>query len=127
MPAKAAKSTSAERGQRGAVFERVYALVRAIPRGRVMSYGQISRLLRGRLSAAAVGWAMHGCPGDVPWQRVVNAAGGCSTDGIGPHPRGWQRSLLEAERIVFRPSGTLDLERYRWRPGRGRNGPIAKV
>ena len=61
-------------------WEEVYRIVRRIPRGRVMSYGQIANLLRRPLSARAVGWAMNQCPGDVPWQRVVNAAGGISTE-----------------------------------------------
>jgi len=120
---RTAPATSAQAPSRGAVFERVYAIVRRIPRGRVMTYGQISRRMRGRLSAAAVGWAMYGCPGDVPWQRVVNAAGGCSTDAIGPHPAGWQRSLLEAEGVEFGLEGRLDLARYRG--GSDRRAPAA--
>lgn len=81
-----------------------------------MTYGQISRLLGGPLSARAVGWAMHQCPDDVPWHRVVNASGGCSSDAVGAP--GFQRRLLEGEGVKFRPGGTLDLERYRWTPRR---------
>jgi methylated-DNA-protein-cysteine methyltransferase-like protein len=102
-------------GSAGA-FAEVHALVRAIPRGRVMTYGQIARLLLHRLSPAAVGWAMHRCPPDVPWQRVVNASGGCSTDRLGEFPPGWQRALLEREGVRFDRDGALDLERYRHRP-----------
>jgi methylated-DNA-protein-cysteine methyltransferase-like protein len=92
----------------------VYAVVRMIPRGRVMTYGQISVLLGGRLSPLAVGWALHGCPPDVPWQRVVNASGGCSTDRL--MPPGLQRSLLEREGVRFRADDTLDVARHRWSP-----------
>jgi len=115
-------------GRPRSVFDAVYALVRAIPRGRVMTYGQISVLLGSRISPAAVGWAMHACPEDVPWHRVVNASGGCSTDRLPDIPVGMQRALLEAEGVEFRLGGTIDVERYRWSPevatpDRGRRGP----
>lgn len=103
-------------GKRAGVFARVYALVRLIPKGRVMTYGQIATLVESRLSPRAVGWAMHGCPRGVPWHRVVNASGGMSTDRLPDVPPGLQRALLEGEGVVFRPNGTLDLERYRWSP-----------
>ena len=97
-------------------WEVVYALVRKIPRGRVMTYGQISGLIGNTLSPKAVGWAMHSSPEDVPWQRVVNASGGCSTNRRGDLPPGLQRALLEAEGVEFRLDGTLDLARYRHEP-----------
>lgn len=103
-------------GRRAAVFGLVYRLVRRIPRGRVMTYGQIATAIGNRLSPRAVGWALHGCPEGVPWQRVVNASGGCSTERMPDIPTGLQRSLLEREGIPFRPNGTLDLTVYRWQP-----------
>ncbi len=106
----------AVRGDRRTAFTAVYALVRRIPRGRVMTYGQISALLGGRLSPVAVGWAMHGCPPDVPWHRVVNASGGCSTERLPDIPPGMQQELLRREGVRFRADGTLDLERLRWTP-----------
>jgi methylated-DNA-protein-cysteine methyltransferase-like protein len=106
-------------GERTSAQQEVFALVRRIPRARVMSYGQISALLGGRLSPRAVGWMLHRCPDDLPWQRVVNAAGGCSTDRLPDFPKGLQRSLLEGEGVQFRRNGTLDLELYRWWPPRG--------
>lgn len=96
-------------------WDEVYALVARIPRGRVMNYGQIARLLSRPLSARAVGWALHQCPEGLPWHRVVNAGGGCSTDKLGNHP-GLQRALLEAEGVKFRENSTLDMDRYRWWP-----------
>jgi methylated-DNA-protein-cysteine methyltransferase-like protein len=104
------------RGKKAQVFRRVYALVRRIPKGRVMTYGQLAVLVESRLSPRAVGWAMHGCPEGVPWQRVVNASGGTSTDRVPDMPMGLQRALLEAEGIRFRPNGTIDLTRYRFVP-----------
>ncbi len=103
-------------GQRAGAYAEVYALVKRIPRGRVMTYGQIATAIENRLSPRAVGWAMHGCPHGVPWQRVVNASGGCSTDRLPDVPEGLQRAMLEAEGVEFRDNGTLDLNRYRWNP-----------
>jgi methylated-DNA-protein-cysteine methyltransferase-like protein len=97
----------------GEVFARVYALVRRIPRGRVATYGLLSSLLDGRLSAAAVGWAMRAAPPDLPWHRVVNAAGGLSTEASAP---GEQRARLAAEGVTFGADGRVDLHRHLWRP-----------
>jgi methylated-DNA-protein-cysteine methyltransferase-like protein len=93
-----------------------------------MTYGQIAALLGPRLSPRAVGWALHGCPQDVPWQRVVNAAGGVSTERLPDLPPGLQRALLEQEGVVFDDAGRCDLGRYRHLPralirtSRGRSG-----
>ena len=103
-------------GDRKSGWEKIYRLVRRIPKGKVMTYGQIATLLESRLSPRAVGWAMHGCPEGVPWHRVVNASGGCSTDRIPDIPEGLQRAMLEAEGVEFRDNATLDLKRHRWNP-----------
>jgi methylated-DNA-protein-cysteine methyltransferase-like protein len=97
-------------------------MVRRIPRGRIMTYGQIATLIENRLSPRAVGWALHGCPEGVPWQRVVNASGGCSTDRLPDIPDGLQRAMLEGEGVEFRENGTLEVERYRWTPSEHRPG-----
>lgn len=101
--------------ERESAWAKVYELVRKIPPGRVMTYGQIALLLE-PLSARAVGWAMNSCPEDVPWQRVVNSRGGCSTDRLPHLQTGLQRALLENEGILFRENGTLDLGQYLWDP-----------
>ncbi len=106
-------------GERRSAWDAVYAVVKRIPRGRVMTYGQIATLVENRLSSRAVGWAMHGCPKGVPWQRVVNAQGRCSTERIPDIPSGLQRAMLEAEGVEFERDA-LDLERYRWAPPRAR-------
>lgn len=100
----------------GGAWNDVYAVVRAIPAGRVMTYGQIAALLGSRLSPKAIGWAMHVCPDDVPWHRVVNALGRCSTDRLGDMPPGLQRRLLEQEGVEFRLDGALELARFRHVP-----------
>jgi methylated-DNA-protein-cysteine methyltransferase related protein len=103
--------------QSGAVYARIYAIVRRIPRGKVASYGQIARLagLPGR--ARQVGYAMHalrvGTP--LPWQRVVNAQGKVSRRRV-PGAELTQRMLLEREGVRFGPGGRIALARYAWRP-----------
>lgn len=103
----------------GSAWEEVYRIVRRIPRGRVMSYGQIANLLRRPLSARAVGWAMNRCPEDIPWQRVVNAAGGISTEKL-HEPPDLQKRLLESEGIRFGSNGTLSMPKYRFTPRRAK-------
>ncbi len=60
-------------------YEQVYTVVRRIPRGRVTSYGRIAKMLGRPRAARAVGYALNAlrdeADHDVPWQRVVNAAG----------------------------------------------------
>ena len=72
MLASAATSMGAARAAENGFFERVYELVRAIPRGRVATYGQLARLLGLPRGARAVGWALRGLPRrqerSVPWQ-----------------------------------------------------------
>lgn len=97
-------------------WERVWQAVRAIPAGRVATYGQIAALAGLGDGARQVGYALAALPdgSDVPWQRVVNSRGEISArrefDGA---PR--QRALLEEEGIVFDGAGRIDLERFRWR------------
>ncbi|MAQ16949.1 MAG: methyltransferase [Sandaracinus sp.] len=100
-------------------FEPVYAIVRTIPPGRVMTYGQIAKGLERPLSPKAVGWAMSQCPDDVPWHRVVDAKGTCSRDRADPSGRQTQRRRLEREGVAFDAKGRLDLEALRFHPPRG--------
>ncbi len=103
-------------GAGSGIWAAIYELVRSIPRGRVMTYGQIAEVFGQLVSPRAVGWAMHTCPDDVPWHRVVNARGGCSTERLPDLPPHVQQDMLEAEGVEFRLDRTLDLERYRWTP-----------
>ena len=98
-------------------YEAVYQLVRKIPRGRVMTYGQIATILGCPRAARAVGYAMHaaGERHDVPWQRVINSRGRISAKTEVERPI-VQRLLLEAEGIVFGHNGACDLRRFRWEP-----------
>jgi methylated-DNA-protein-cysteine methyltransferase-like protein len=106
----------------------VYALVRDVPRGTVVTYGQVAAILGHPRAARAVGTALHHLPRPlarvVPWQRVVNAAGRISIRGDVVRPD-LQRDLLESEGIVFR-GGRIDLGTYRWKgPRRERRVRLA--
>lgn len=98
-------------------YEAVYRVVRLIPRGRVMTYGQIATLLGSPRAARAVGYAMHASGGldDVPWQRVINYQGRISAHTEVERPI-LQRKLLEGEGIVFDETEACDLAKYRWEP-----------
>jgi methylated-DNA-protein-cysteine methyltransferase-like protein len=97
----------------------VYRLVRRVPRGTVVTYGQIALMLGTPRSARAVGGAMGRCPDDVPWHRVVNAQGGISRRrrDVGMLT---QRIRLEQEGVRLR-RGKVWLSRFQWQP-RGRRG-----
>jgi methylated-DNA-protein-cysteine methyltransferase-like protein len=94
-------------------FAQVYALVRQVPPGRVVTYGQIAAALGDPRRARVVGWAMRACPKDVPWHRVVNARGELS---LGPAHGGvnLQRALLEDEGIHFDARARIDLQACSW-------------
>jgi methylated-DNA-protein-cysteine methyltransferase-like protein len=104
----------------------VYALVRRVPRGQVVTYGQIAALLGYPRAARAVGQAMRHCPAGLPWHRVVNARGGISLRGnVGNMLT--QRILLEQEGVRIR-RGRLVLARYRWAgPAGGRRLRLAAL
>jgi len=91
-------------------FEQVYAVVQRIPHGKVVSYGQIARMLGRPRAAREVGWAMRCCPERLPWQRVVMADGSV-TGGVYADMR---RALLQAEGAAFLPDGRVDMDSCRW-------------
>jgi len=100
----------------GPLYEAIYHLIRQVPAGKVVTYGQVARLVGG-CSARMVGYAMAALhdTDDVPWQRVINAKGRISPHGFG-YGSALQRQLLEEEGIVFQPDGTLDLTKSSWLP-----------
>jgi len=96
--------------------DRVYALVRKIPRGRAVSYGGVAAMLGTPRAARGVGTALGalGVDTDVPWWRVVNRNGEISIKGE-PTLAALQRSLLAREGVRFDARGRLDWERFGWR------------
>jgi methylated-DNA-protein-cysteine methyltransferase-like protein len=96
--------------------ERVYELVRQIPRGRVMSYGQIAAVLGEGYTPRTVGYVMHGADDEkVPWQRVINSQGKCST-GRMTIPVNLQQEMLEQEGVIFNDKGRCDMKEFGWFP-----------
>jgi methylated-DNA-protein-cysteine methyltransferase related protein len=95
--------------------ERVLRIVRSVPSGRVVTYGQVALLAGSPRAARQVGGVLYGSRGldDVPWQRVVNASGGISTHKIGAGAL--QEALLRAEGVEVGQDG-VDFARYGWAP-----------
>ena len=93
-------------------FERVWAVVARVPRGRAISYGAIAALLGDPRAARQVGWAMRRCPDALPWQRVVRADGSIA----GGDYASLRRAMLESEGVPFLPDGRVDLARCGWVP-----------
>jgi methylated-DNA-protein-cysteine methyltransferase-like protein len=116
MAARARRSPRVASARAPKFARAVYALVRQVPRGRVVTYGQVAAILGHPRAARAVGAALSNLPEPllriVPWQRVINAAGGISFRGD-LHRPDQQRELLEMEGVPIR-GGRVDLARHRW-------------
>ncbi|OGI18300.1 MAG: hypothetical protein A3B68_04495 [Candidatus Melainabacteria bacterium RIFCSPHIGHO2_02_FULL_34_12] len=123
-------------------YEKIYKLVKKIPKGKVATYGQIGQMLD--LNPRVVGWALNriakgriGEPAkrrknnreknrrfappphrridsSIPWQRVINSKGSISTDRLMNIPLGLQKTILEKEGIIFDKQNKVNLKRYRW-------------
>lgn len=94
-------------------FEKIYEVVKAIPKGRVATYGQVAMLAGNIRWARVVGYALHINPDSstIPCHRVVNREGKVAP-GFAFGGDGEQRKLLESEGIVFEPDGRIDLKKY---------------
>ncbi len=100
--------------------QRIYDVVRAVPRGKVATYGQIAMLAGLDGQARQVGYAMAAVPASsaVPWHRVINAQGRVSMRSEGPGGTIIQQQLLEREGVVFSEGGRVALARFGWKPRR---------
>jgi len=101
-------------------FSEVYKIVALIPPGKVATYGQIAAMLGDPRNARTVGWAMASAPRrlHLPCHRVVNRSGQLSPDFVfGGYEV--QRAELEAEGVIFKRNGKIDLKKCLWRPDRG--------
>ncbi len=96
-------------------YERIYTVVAEIPEGKVATYGQVAALAGIPRHARQVGYALHALPEDrdLPWHRVINAQGEVSLRAE-PGREGLQRAMLEAEGVLFKASGRVDLGVFRW-------------
>ena len=97
------------------MFDQVYEIVRRIPFGKVMTYGDVARALGNPRLSRMVGYALHDAPKGVPCHRVVNRFGGLS-DAFSPLGKQTHRDLLYMEGVPFLPNGDVDLAHCRWTP-----------
>lgn len=96
----------------------IWKVVRAIPRGRVATYGQVAELAGLANGHRRVARAMRVCPNSLPWQRVVGRKD-ARRGKIGiqdPEHASEQRARLEAEKIRFDAAGFIPLRAYGWLP-----------
>jgi methylated-DNA-protein-cysteine methyltransferase-like protein len=96
-------------------FSKVYQIVARIPIGKVATYGQIAAMIGNPLAARMVGEAMRKTPEylDIPCHRVVKRSGEMSpASAFGDHGR--QRIMLEAEGVIFKENGCIDMEKCLW-------------
>ena len=94
-------------------FEKIYEVVKSIPKGKVATYGQVALLAGNPRWARVVGYALHVNPepGIIPCHRVVNREGRVAP-GFAFGGEGVQKQLLESEGIVFESGGRIDLGKY---------------
>ena len=99
-------------------YDKIYAVVRLIPAGKVTSYGAIAAYLGSARSSRMVGWAMnkaHSLKDYIPAHRVVNRNGLLT----GKHHFGTQtamQELLEAEGIEIVDDQIINFEKHFWNP-----------
>jgi methylated-DNA-protein-cysteine methyltransferase-like protein len=105
-------------------WDRVYRLVKQIPRGRVLTYGQLARTLKLPGGARTAGRAMFACPSrrGIPWHRVVGAEGRIL---IREPQASLQRKLLESERTRF-AGLRVDMAEHQWKPPKAVKRPKRK-
>ncbi|MCS6776911.1 MAG: MGMT family protein [Chloroherpetonaceae bacterium] len=101
------------------LYAPVYAFVRTVPRGRVVTYGQVAECVTEvALTARQVGMAMAIAPPDVPWHRVVGAGGYLPIHRRSPLLAQEQHWKLQAEGVTFLPGpvARVDMARCQWHP-----------
>ncbi len=96
-------------------FSDVYEVAKLIPKGRVTSYGAIAHYLGLKSSARMVGWALHGCPKNVPAHRVVNSAGLLTGKHHFKPPSAMQKAL-EKEGVKVKNDQVQDFKKIFWDP-----------
>jgi methylated-DNA-protein-cysteine methyltransferase-like protein len=96
----------------------IYAVVRAIPRGKVATYGQVAQLAGIPAGHRVVARAMRTCPSKLPWQRVIGKkdARRGQINVLDPEHAALQRKLLEKEGVVFDANGFIALGKSGWLP-----------
>lgn len=97
------------------LYERFYAVVRRVPRGKVATYGQIATVAGLPRHARHVGHALRALPegSRIPWHRIINASGRVSERAY-PGPADLQRVLLEEEGVRLSSTGRVRLRDHQW-------------
>ncbi|PSB55286.1 MGMT family protein [Chamaesiphon polymorphus] len=103
---------------RSSNYAKIYAVVKQIPCGKVLTYGQVADLAGLYGKARLVGYALFkvDIASDIPWQRVVNAKGEISYSIARCGGDYLQKNLLENEGVEFQREDRIDLKKYRWQP-----------
>lgn len=99
--------------------DQVISIIRAVPEGKVVSYGQVAAYIGLPRAAREVGWTLNGLERtqlDLPWWRVVNNTGYLSIRGNQVADKELQAKLLRAENIEVSPDFELDMKKYRYLP-----------
>ena len=94
------------------IREKIFELARAIPEGRVSSYGALGALCEPPISGYICGRIMNNVPPDVPWWRVVGKDGALPIAKRSPHLGAEQRQKLEAEAVGFGPDGKVRMSEF---------------
>ncbi len=96
--------------------EKVIEAVKEIPKGRVVSYGQVAAACGSPRAARQVGWMLRTLDGDsrVPWWRVINNLGYISIKGNLISTPLTQKAFLEKEKIEVTDDMKIDIEKYRY-------------
>ena len=93
--------------------QKVYNVVRRIPRGRVLSYGSVARLVGNPRASRAVGYAAVSAPAELPYHRVVYKDGSLSPAFM-EKGKNRQYALLKAEGVAFTRDGRVKMDKYEW-------------
>lgn len=98
-------------------FNRVYNVVKDIPKGKVATYGQIAKILGAPRYSLVVGYALHANPepGVIPCHRVVDRYGNLSGS-FAFGGKNVQKELLEKEGVIVDEKGRVDLRTFQWQP-----------
>lgn len=101
--------------------KQVTRIVKLVPKGKVVSYGQVALILGMPRAAREVGWALNSLEEeveeiDLPWWRVINNKGLISIKGTKWHDKSLQKKLLQAEGIDVSNDLIVDMSKYRFLP-----------
>lgn len=96
--------------------DKVYSAVRKVPKGKLVSYGQVAAFCGSPRAARQVGWMLRllGPEDSVPWWRVINNAGEISIKGNFQYTPLVQKQKIQSENIQVSENFKIDLEKYRY-------------